>query len=104
MLAFFPSQIRGAVRRLPILNSFRQPLDRAIAFIAGDFETIPAGQALEMLAGGRPNSIETTKSRLRDKASIGAVRAWGKKIPLEAIPTYFPRWKKSPSLLGAMPE
>ena len=99
LLAMFPAQIRGAARGCAAVEVFYPYLDKSILWICGglgESETITAGAALQKLMKARPNSIETTESRLRDKASMGAIRAWGKKIPKEAIPTHLPSLEEIP--------
>ena len=98
-LASAPEQSRTFVHRFPVLKPTYRPLDWAIELICGGLSgsgTMTAGEAINALMTARPNSIETTESRLRDKASMGTVRVWGKKIPAEFLPLYYPSLEEIP--------
>lgn len=58
--------------------------------VASAGKTIAAGTAIGALTEAIQVSVEVAESRIRDKSSIGELRAWGKRVPKEAIPLYHP--------------
>jgi hypothetical protein len=88
-MAMFPEEVRSLGRRHPKLAPH---VDRAITWLCvdGNEKTIPAGDAIRALMDASSHSAEATESRIRDQASIGKIRAWGKQIPADAIPLHLP--------------